>query len=155
LPGAIAAGSGAGLRSGFHLESAVVAYLQGAHAIETQSPQFLAVAPRNAGAERLSEALRDHAVETERTVRMMQLNCRQTTFAEIRSREPPQPRPQQPTLLLRLTDGATAEMPHPRTSPAIALRYTSKHVIGGYRRWVFRRESTPGAPVETRQLGLV
>lgn len=43
----------------------VVAYLQDAHAIETQALQFLKLAPRIAGAEPLAEALRAHASETE------------------------------------------------------------------------------------------
>jgi ferritin-like metal-binding protein YciE len=44
----------------------LVAYLQDAHAIETQALQFLRLAPAIAGAEPLAEALRDHASETER-----------------------------------------------------------------------------------------
>jgi ferritin-like metal-binding protein YciE len=43
----------------------VIAYLQDAHAIETQALQFLKVAPRIAGADPLADALRDHAAETE------------------------------------------------------------------------------------------
>jgi ferritin-like metal-binding protein YciE len=43
----------------------VVAYLQDAHAIETQALQFLKLAPGIAGAEPLAEALRAHASETE------------------------------------------------------------------------------------------
>lgn len=47
------------------LDKEVIAYLQDAHAIETQALQFLTVAPGIAGAETLAEALRDHASETE------------------------------------------------------------------------------------------
>jgi ferritin-like metal-binding protein YciE len=43
----------------------VVAYLQDAHAIETQALQFLKVAPGFAGAAALADALREHASETE------------------------------------------------------------------------------------------
>jgi ferritin-like metal-binding protein YciE len=43
----------------------VVAYLQDAHAIETQALQLLRVAPSIAGAAPLADALRDHASETE------------------------------------------------------------------------------------------
>jgi ferritin-like metal-binding protein YciE len=43
----------------------VVAYLQDAHAIETQALQFLKLAPGIAGAEPLAKALRAHASETE------------------------------------------------------------------------------------------
>lgn len=48
-----------------NLGGEVVAYLQDAHAIETQALQFLKLAPRIAGAEPLAEALRAHASETE------------------------------------------------------------------------------------------
>jgi ferritin-like metal-binding protein YciE len=47
------------------LDKEVIAYLQDAHAIETQALQFLKVAPGIAGADALAEALRDHASETE------------------------------------------------------------------------------------------
>lgn len=50
----------------------VVAYLQDAHAIETQAVQFLKVAPRFAGAEPLADALGDHAAETEEHRRLVQ-----------------------------------------------------------------------------------
>jgi ferritin-like metal-binding protein YciE len=47
------------------LPEEVVAYLQDAHAIETQAVQLLKVAPGIAGAEPLADALRDHTSETE------------------------------------------------------------------------------------------
>jgi ferritin-like metal-binding protein YciE len=47
------------------LPKEVVAYLQDAHAIETQALQFLKIAPGLAAADALAEALREHASETE------------------------------------------------------------------------------------------
>lgn len=58
------------------LTAELVAYLQDAHAIETQGLQFLKVAPGIAGAEPLAEALRDHASETEEHRRLVEERLR-------------------------------------------------------------------------------
>jgi ferritin-like metal-binding protein YciE len=67
LAGAFDAAVDASLReaAASDLQAEVVAYLQDAHAIETQALQFLKLAPGIAGAESLTETLRAHASETE------------------------------------------------------------------------------------------
>jgi ferritin-like metal-binding protein YciE len=54
------------------LPGEVVAYLQDAHAIETQAMQFLTVASGIAGAQPLADALRGHVGETETHLRLVE-----------------------------------------------------------------------------------